>query len=112
MTLDEERLAIFEVAEAGALIQRHMGNGGVYEAIEAAEGFLEAHTEAVDEAELPDPEDTAAWENTTRAAFLVGFGEGVSRKAFQDNEPAIMAQVSTLPPPPRASWMHLDRIIA
>jgi len=89
--IDEERLLVFEVAEAGALIQRHMGNGAVYEAIEAAEKFLGAHTEEVDDAELPDPEDTAAWETTTRAAFIVGFGEGVSQKAFHDKEPEIMA---------------------
>ena len=87
MMINEERLMIFEVAEAGALIQRHMGNGAVYEAIETAEDFLVAHTEDVDDAELPDPEDTAAWESITRAAFIVGFGEGASRKAFQDNEP-------------------------
>ena len=93
MIFDEERLLVFEVAEAGALIQRHMGNGAVYEAIEAAEKFLGAHTEEVDDAELPDPEDTAAWETTTRAAFIVGFGEGVSQKAFHDNRPEILASL-------------------
>jgi hypothetical protein len=65
---------VHRLAEAGALIGHHMGLGAVHEAIEAA-------VEYSDHAEEGES-------HVLECAFLVGFGEGVSRKAFQDWGPA------------------------
>jgi hypothetical protein len=73
MIFDNERLpAIFEVAEAGALIQRHLGQGGVYEAINAADDYVRANI---------NTEDRESAE-AAQATYLVGYARGLS-----DNHP-------------------------
>jgi hypothetical protein len=81
MISDEEQpyTLVHRLAEAGALIQRHMGDGAIHEAIEAA-------VEYSDHAEEGES-------HVLECAFLVGFSEGASRKAFQDNGDDVTAEI-------------------
>jgi hypothetical protein len=79
MISDEDPyMPVHRLVEAGALIGHHMGLGAVHEAIEAA----------VEYSDVAEGD-----EDKLEGAFLVGFGEGVSRKAFQDNGPEILASL-------------------
>lgn len=78
MISDDERFPlIFEVAEAGALIQRHLGNGAIYSVIEDADEFVD----------LNGDERTTEHDSVVQAAYLAGVARGLSEMVMQDLDP-------------------------